>query len=158
MVDERSFRNALGNFATGVVVITSRFPDGTPVGVTISAFASLSLSPPEIVFCLRKESYTIPAFFKGSFFAVNLLAEDQQDLSQKFSRKDDDLWKGVPVDTSKRGPFLLRGCLTWLECQTHDIFDGGDHVIISADVEKVTIGDQSRSPLVYFRGAYAALR
>ncbi len=158
MVAADIFRKALGNFATGVVVVTSKLPDSRAVGVTISAFSSLSLSPPQIDFCLKKQSTIMSAFVPGSFFAVNMLAENQQDLSNRFSQKNIDPWEGLPMETSRNGVPLLQGCLAYLECQTHDLFEGGDHIIITGDVKNVLMGDEGLLPLLYFRGAYAGIR
>lgn len=100
----------------------------------------------------------MPAFVPGSFFAVNMLAENQQDMSNRFSQKNIDPWEGLPTETSQNGVPLLQGCLAYLECQTHDLFEGGDHIIITGDVKNVLMGDESLPPLLYFRGAYANIR
>jgi flavin reductase (DIM6/NTAB) family NADH-FMN oxidoreductase RutF len=154
-VDERSFRKALGCFATGVTVVTTADPDGRPVGVTVSAFSSLSLDPPLVLFCLDKRTTSLDAFRSG-YFAIHVLKEDQRQLSIQFASRQQDKWNGIDHTTNADGVPVLANCLARLECALHEMIEGGDHVIFVGRVtglEHQTGGQ----PLLYFRGAYANL-
>lgn len=153
--DFRAFRDALGNFATGIVVITGRTGDGTPVGVTVNSFTSVSLDPPLVLFCLARTAQSLEAFERASHFAVNVLAEDQRDLSVRFSRFDiSDRWAGLVPEAWDTAP-VLSGCLATLECAHHALHDGGDHVILVGRVLRIVT--RPGKPLLYFRGGYAHL-
>lgn len=154
-VDERSFRKALGCFASGVTVVTAADEAGRPVGVTVSAFSSVSLDPPLVLFCMDKSTKSLDAF-KGGRFAVNILNETQRQLSIQFASRMENKWDGVDYETGAHGVPLLQGCLARLECSLHELVEGGDHLIFIGRVENL---DHSTGghPLVYFRGAYAGL-
>lgn len=156
-IDSRAFRNALGSFATGITVMTAVGADGVPVGITVNSFSSLSLDPPLVLFCVARSSQSLAAFSSAPGFAVNVLADDQQELSVRFSRRDlQDRWGGLAVDTWDTGAPILKGCLAVLECDRHDLLDGGDHVIVVGRVRRLESRADGR-PLLYFRGAYATV-
>lgn len=153
-VDPRSFRKALGCFATGVTVVTTLNPDtGAPVGVTISAFASLSLEPPLVLFCLGNRTSALDCYRRSSHFAVNVLSELQRDLSIRFASKAENKWDGIVVETWDSGVPILPGCLANLECSVAGVQDGGDHAILIGRVERLR-HQEGGSPLIYFRGSY----
>jgi flavin reductase (DIM6/NTAB) family NADH-FMN oxidoreductase RutF len=153
-VDTRSFRKTLGCFASGVTVITTLTP-GTrePVGVTVSAFSSLSLDPPLVLFCLGNSTSSLEAFRSFGHFAVNILSEHQKDLSIRFASRSGDKWQGVARTEGASGVPVLGGCLATLECSLHQVIDGGDHQIFVGRVERLK-HHEGGSPLVYFRGSY----
>lgn len=153
-VDPRSFRKTLGCFASGVTVVTTLTP-GTrePVGVTVSAFSSLSLDPPLVLFCLGNSTSSIDAFRTFGHFAVNILSEHQKDLSIRFASRSGDKWQGVARSEGANGVPVLGGCLATLECDLHQAIDGGDHQIFIGKVVKLR-HQEGGSPLVYFRGSY----
>jgi flavin reductase (DIM6/NTAB) family NADH-FMN oxidoreductase RutF len=153
-LDSRSFRKTLGCFASGVTVVTTLTP-GTrePVGVTVSAFSSLSLDPPLVLFCLGNSTSSMAAFRTFGHFAINILSERQRDLSIRFASRSDDKWQGVPSTTWNSGVPILSGCLANLECSLVNVVDGGDHQIFIGKVEKLK-HHEGGSPLVYFRGSY----
>lgn len=155
-VDPRQFRNALGSFATGITVVTGSMPDGPLTGVTVSAFASLSLDPPLVLFCLGQQAQCRPAFAKGRPFAVNMLSELQKDLSIHFAAKNSDKFQGMRFTSGKNGAPLLPNCLAHLECQCTDVLDGGDHLIVIGLVTDLDYA-QAGQPLLYYRGSYATL-
>src|SRR5262249_17898799 len=97
-VDARDFRNALGTFATRVTLVTPMSTDVTPVGLTATPFTGFSLDPPLVLFCLDRRSYSYGHFEKASHFAVNVLAADQQDVSNHFARPSEDKWKDITLD------------------------------------------------------------
>lgn len=152
-VDERTFRKALGCFASGVTVVTSCDADKRPVGVTVSAFSSVSLDPPLVLFCLDKRTSDIDSFRQGAF-AVNILQEDQRQVSIQCASRMDDKWQGIAYDTNAHGVPLIRDSLARLECIVHQVVDGGDHDIIIGRVEALDY-QTGGQPLLYFRGAYA---
>jgi flavin reductase (DIM6/NTAB) family NADH-FMN oxidoreductase RutF len=155
-VDHRAFRNALGCFATGVTVVTTIDGTGQPVGLTVSSFASLSLDPPLVLFCLDRGSQNFDAFTTSGRFAVNLLREDQRDLSTRFAMSQGDRFAGIAYDTWETGAPVLPGSLATLDCSTETIQDGGDHVILIGRVHRA-VGDRAGNPLIYYAGAYRSL-
>lgn len=153
-VDQRSFRKALGCFATGVTVVTTLHPDTeAPAGVTVSAFSSLSLEPPLVLFCLGLQTASIDAFKTYGRFAINVLAENQRDLSIRFASRSEDKWAGMKWESGIAGVPLLSGCIATLECKLVSAIEGGDHMIFVGEVENLT-HQEGGSPLIYFRGAY----
>lgn len=154
-VDERSFRKALGCFATGVTVVTTADAEGQPVGLTVSSFSSLSLDPPLVLFCLDKRTRALEAF-KSGHFAVHVLREDQRQLSIQFASRQDDKWNSVDFSTNDYGIPVLSNCLARLECELHEMVEGGDHTIFVGKVHSLE-HQTGGQPLLYFRGAYANL-
>jgi len=156
-IDSRAFRNALGCFATGITVVTTLCPDGHHVGVTVNSFSSVSLDPPLVLFSLGRASQAYDFFVEGKAFAVNILADGQEDLSNRFSRRDlQDRWDGVGVERWDTGVPILTGCLANIECDRETVYDGGDHAIVVGRVRKLRSTDAGK-PLLYFRGSYGQL-
>jgi flavin reductase (DIM6/NTAB) family NADH-FMN oxidoreductase RutF len=154
--DRRAFRNALGCFATGVTVVTTVTDAGEPVGLTANSFSSVSLDPPLVLFCLDRASHNLDAFRAAGRFAVNVLGEDQRDLSVRFSTTIGDRWDGVVWERWETGAPVLNGCLAALDCETEAIHEGGDHVIIVGRVQRLAATTDGK-PLLYFRGNYATV-
>ena len=154
--DRRAFRNALGCFATGVTVVTTVADNGDPVGLTANSFSSVSLDPPLVLFCLGRSSNNLDAFIASGRFAVNVLGDDQRDLSVRFSTTIEDRWDGVAWETWETGAPVLRGCLATLDCETEAVHEGGDHVIIVGRVKRLSSVPEGK-PLLYFRGNYATV-
>ena len=151
--DPRLFRRALGNFATGVTIITAQGPDGQKAGLTANSFNSVSLDPPLILWSMDKRSGSYPVFESASHFAVNILAADQIALSNRFARPSDDRFAGVPHTQGAGGVPLLEDCAARFVCERHAIHDGGDHWIMLGKV--VALDDFGRAPLLYHQGSYA---
>lgn len=154
--DARTFRKAMGCFPTGVTIVSTLDADGAPVGVTISSFASLSLDPPLVLFCLDDKASCLEAFKRNSHFAINVLRQEQRELSIRFASKLEDKWKGVDYDSSSSGVPMLKGCLANFECSVVDVREGGDHLIFVGRVDRLEYSEAGE-PLLYFRGAYAGL-
>jgi len=152
-VEPNAFRDTLSYFASGVCVVTAVADGGVPVGVTISAFSSLSLEPPLVLFCLGSETKNLGAFTGGAGFAVNILAEDQAEISERFASRNGDKFASVPCTASKSGCLLVTGCLASLECSVVTTHDGGDHVIVVGKVDRVRHTGEDR-PLLRYRGNY----
>ncbi len=155
--EPRAYRNALGCFATGIAVVTTIAPDGEKIGVTVNSFSSVSLDPPLVQFCLGRAAMSFEAFTTAPSFAVNILAEDQAELSARFSRRDlQERWEGLGVERWDTGVPILTGCLANLECDREHLYEGGDHVIIVGRVRRLAGSEEGR-PLLYFRGGYQTL-
>jgi flavin reductase (DIM6/NTAB) family NADH-FMN oxidoreductase RutF len=155
-VDERSFRRALGSFATGVTIVTSANADGGPVGVTVSSFSSLSLDPPLVLFCLGGKTSSLKAFKEWGHYVVNVLSDKQRELSILFANKKGDKFAEVDFAKNEHGCPIIAGCLATLECKAEKIVEAGDHLIFIGRVEKISFAAGGQ-PLVYFRGAYSGL-
>ncbi|WP_287882275.1 p-hydroxyphenylacetate 3-hydroxylase reductase component [Aquitalea sp.] len=151
--DPRLFRRALGNFATGVTVMTACGTDEQKVGVTANSFNSVSLDPPLILWSIDKRSGSYPVFASASHFAVNILAADQISLSNRFARPSDDRFAGVAHTQGAGGAPLLEDCAARFVCERHAMHDGGDHWIMLGKV--VALDDFGRAPLLYHQGSYA---
>ena len=151
--DTRAFRRALGNFATGVTVITAADASGNKVGVTANSFNSVSLDPPLILWSIDKRSSSHAVFDAAEHFAVNVLAADQIDLSNTFARPSDDRFAGIDYQAGEGGAPLLPDCAARFRCQKFQQLDGGDHWILVGKV--LAFDDLGRSPLLYHQGAYS---
>lgn len=152
-LDTRAFRRALGNFATGVTVVTAASADGRKVGVTANSFNSVSLEPPLILWSIDKRSSSHEVFEAASHFAVNVLAADQIDLSNNFAKPKDDRFAGIEFEAGEGGAPLLADCAARFHCEKYQQVDGGDHWIMIGKV--VAFDDCGRSPLLYHQGAYS---
>lgn len=149
--DAREFRKCLSQYATGVTIVTSCNEAG-PVGVTANSFSSLSLDPPLVLWSIGRSSRSFDAFVHASHFAINILASDQIDLSQKFSSKEVDKFIDVDWSPGVGGVPVLRKTLASIECRQQNIYDGGDHVIIVGRVERFSTFDGDG--LVFAQGRY----
>ena len=154
-LDTRSLRDALGEFATGVAVITARAADGTPVGVTINSFTSVSLEPPLVLWCLGLQSPSMAVFESCSHYAINVLAADQIELSQRFSQSQSDRFAGIDWKVGAGDTPILPGCCAWFECRNEMHYPGGDHLIFVDHVEHFQRDE--KSPLIFHGGRYRTL-
>jgi flavin reductase (DIM6/NTAB) family NADH-FMN oxidoreductase RutF/DNA-binding MarR family transcriptional regulator len=152
-IDPRMLRRALGNFASGVTIVTACSADGRKAGVTANSFNSVSLDPPLILWSLDKRSSAWAVFRDASHFAVNLLAVDQVELSDHFARSQADKFAGIEHGTGLGGAALFEGCAGNFQCAAHQQIDAGDHWLLLGRVEKFE--DLGRAPLVYHQGGYA---
>lgn len=151
--DKKLFRNALGQFATGVTIVTA--PDGVDayVGVTASSFNSVSVDPPMILWSLDKGSRSLPAFECSEYFVVNVLAADQVSLSNHFARQQDDKFASVDFELDAQGVPALQGCSAWFHCKTRYLYEGGDHTIIVGEV--LQFDSSGRDGLLFHQGRYS---
>lgn len=154
-VSAKDLRNALGQFATGVTVISTRSANGGLVGLTANSFAALSLAPPLVTWALRLNSASLAAFDANPRFVVSVLAQDQVELSRKFAKHDDYKFDGVPYALNEHGLPLMHGAAAWFECKTVARHEHGDHCLFVAEVERFAQADAE--PLVFQAGAYHAL-
>ena len=153
--DTREFRRALGTFPTGVAVVTARAPSGAFVGLTINSFSSLSLEPPLVLWALNGASPSLGAFDRAPYFAINILAEDQIDLSRRFATAGGNKFAHLDVRAGIEEVPLLAGCAAHLECRTQARHNGGDHVLFIGQVERFEY-DARKRPLVFYAGRYHA--
>lgn len=152
--DPRALRSALGSFATGVTVMTTLRPDGSPVGLTVNSFASVSLDPPLVLWSLAARSPSLAAFRAAGHFGVNVLAADQQALCGRFARPAADKFAGVDWAPGACGVPLLAGCVATFECRSAFNNWGGDHVIFVGHVERFATAE--RPALLFHRGRLMA--
>ena len=150
---ERHFRDALGQFATGVTVICARNPAGRYIGFTANSFNSLSLNPPLIAWSLADGGPTAAALQSADRYAVNVLAHDQVELARRFSRPHADRFAGVPYRIGAAGAPLIEGCIAWFECRHHAQYRTGDHMLFIGEVE--TCERRNGIGLVFHHGRYA---
>ena len=154
-VGKEEFRRALGHFASGVTVVTSKGDDGTLRGITVSAFSSVSLDPPLVLICIDKKASLHDHLKEGGHFAVNMLAEDQELISRRFASKEGDRFEGLGYREGSTGTPLLDGALASIECRIVHAYPGGDHTIVVGEVLATEVG--AGGPLAYFRGGYVRL-
>lgn len=148
----QELRSAFGRFATGVTIVTCRGPGGEPVGLTCNSFASLSLTPPLVLWSLRQQSPSLAAFTAASHFAVNVLAEDQVALSRHFSSPVADKFSEGRWHEGAGGAPVLEGAVARFECRQHQRHDAGDHVLFIGEIERLT--EAALPPLVFQAGHY----
>jgi flavin reductase (DIM6/NTAB) family NADH-FMN oxidoreductase RutF len=153
MLDPREFRNALGTFATGVTVITTRGPKGELVGNTASSFNAVSLDPPLILWSLGRSAYSFKSYLSNDHFAVNVLREGQEEISARFAKASGDKWQGLDYETGETGCPILPDSLGVFECKTAYTYQGGDHVIFVGEVLRYDF-DPHGKPLLFWRGDY----
>jgi 3-hydroxy-9,10-secoandrosta-1,3,5(10)-triene-9,17-dione monooxygenase reductase component len=154
-VDPADFRATLSQFASGVTVLTSRDAQGRDVGMTATAFSSLSLDPPLVLFCVGHEASMAPALRAATHVAVHVLAADQEQLSRRFAANDEDRFAGLGPRRGVGDVPLLEGAAARLECRIAERLPRGDHFIVVAEVLRVSVNDGA--PLVYHRGRYGRL-
>ncbi len=155
-LDPKEFRFALGNFPTGVTIITSVTEGGELLGATANSFSSVSLNPPLVLFSLDRAAYSLDAYMKAGVFAVNVLSLDQQSLSNRFAKALDSKWDGITYETWETGAPILPGTVASFDCSVWNTYDGGDHVIFVGKVLQMS-RDADAEPLIFFRGQYDTL-
>lgn len=156
-IEPRSFREALGHYASGITVITSHLDD-EPIGFTCQSFYSVSMSPPLVSFSVMADSASYPRMRRAGRFAVNILSGDQMTISNQFARRGTNKWKGVDWHESPLGNPLIAGSLQWLDCTIHAEHAAGDHLIVIGEVKALHLQDAAATqPLLYFKGHYCNL-
>jgi flavin reductase (DIM6/NTAB) family NADH-FMN oxidoreductase RutF len=150
--NSRELRNALGSFATGVTIITTRDREGKLHGMTANSFSSVSLTPPLVLWSSSLYAQSLPAFQEGTHFVVNILAYDQIPLSNKFAKQSDDKFIDTDHIISESGPPVIIGAAAHFECRNEFRHYGGDHIIFIGHVERFAYTD--RPTLMFCRGKY----
>lgn len=152
--DLRLFRNCLGRFATGITVITTRAPNGKCEGMTANSFSAVSLDPPLILWSVKNEAPSLPAFLAAGAFTVNVLSQEQAGLSHHFATPKPDKFDGIDCAEGHGGCPVLPDTLAHFECSLHQVVQAGDHQIIIGRVERAQF-DEAAAPLLFSAGRYA---
>jgi flavin reductase (DIM6/NTAB) family NADH-FMN oxidoreductase RutF len=150
---QTEFRRALGNFATGVTIVTARTPEGELIGLTANSFNSVSLDPPLVLWSLGKRSTNMASFSTGSHYAINILGAHQKDLANRFASRVENRFADVEFTLGVAGAPLLIGAAATFECFNRSRYEEGDHVIFVGEVERCTHRDDV-SPLLYHGGKF----
>ena len=155
-LDPAAFKDAMRRFATGVTVVTS-LKDGEPRGVTVSAFASVSLEPPSVLICINREARSYLFISTSKIFCVNILSAQQEQLARRFSGKlRENQFEGVDYFVDQTGAAVLRGSLAHLDCEVTGEHHEGSHSIFIGKV--LSVATATGSPLGYFGGAFHDFR
>ncbi len=149
---KRNLRNTLGQFATGVTIVTALDPAGDMIGMTVNSFGSVSLDPPLILWSVGETNYGYDVYQQVDHFCINVLAADQSELARKFALASNDKFNAVKLKLGNNGVPLLEGCLAYLECTKEAQYPGGDHIIIIGRVERFLSTD--RDPLLFYTGQF----
>ncbi|MFK8250834.1 flavin reductase family protein [Ancylobacter terrae] len=158
-LDPELFREAMGRMAAGVTVVTSDGEAGR-VGLTVSTLCSLSMEPPSVLFCIHRESRSLPALLANGVFAANVLAGSQHEVADSFAGRipafREDRFRAAEWDIGAHGAPLLQGALCRFECRIASVFDFGSHRIVAGEVLRLdTMADE---PLLYSGRAYRRLQ
>ena len=148
-----TFRETLGHYPTGVAVVTAHAEDGAPVGMVVGSFTSVSLDPPLVAFMPTKESGSWARISTARRWCVNVLAADQEDLCRRFASRVPDKFAGVAWSPAPGGSPVLDGVVAWIECEAHDVVEGGDHWIVLGRVSDLGVRRRTL-PLLFFQGGY----
>jgi 3-hydroxy-9,10-secoandrosta-1,3,5(10)-triene-9,17-dione monooxygenase reductase component len=156
-IDAGTFRNVLGQFCTGITVITTMSGD-TPVGFACQSFAALSLDPPLVLFCPTKVSRSWRAIEASGRFCVNVLTEKQKDVSARFGSRDADKFAGLDWELSSLGSPVIAGSLAHIDCTIAGVHEGGDHYVVFGAVQSLSEPPAIKPrPLLFYRGQYTGI-
>ncbi|WP_160669298.1 flavin reductase family protein [Pseudarthrobacter sp. ATCC 49987] len=156
--DPRVFRDTLGHYASGITIISGIDEDG-PIGFTCQSFYSVSTDPPLVSFSVMTSSTTYPRLRESGKFVVNVLAHDQDNVSNQFARKGTDKWAGIDWSPTNAGNPIIAGTLMWLDCDIWAEHEAGDHYIVIGRVNEMSPPTwHKEEPLLYFKGQYRHLR
>jgi 3-hydroxy-9,10-secoandrosta-1,3,5(10)-triene-9,17-dione monooxygenase reductase component len=154
-IDPMRLRDAMGNFITGVTVITCSDSAGNPVGLTANSFSSVSLDPPLCLWSIAKTSKSFPAFNAASHFAVHVLHSGQEKLSRLFSSKVTDRFSELDYELGAGNTPLLKDYSARFECSVNSRYAGGDHLIMVGRI--LSLDTLGKEPLGFFKGQYKKL-
>jgi flavin reductase (DIM6/NTAB) family NADH-FMN oxidoreductase RutF len=153
--DTKAFRHALGSFPTGVAVVTATSGTG-PVGITVNSFTSVSLDPPLVLWCLKKDSHRYRVFMEAKAFTINVLGTEHEGVSSQLARQGEHTLNNIALLETELGAPALADAHAVFECACEAIHDGGDHSILVGRVLRFARRDDG-APLVFYRGRYGAL-
>jgi 4-nitrophenol 2-monooxygenase / 4-nitrocatechol 4-monooxygenase, reductase component len=154
-IERNELRRVMGHYATGVTVITTFSKEGKLHGLTANAVSSLSLDPPLLLICVDKKAESYSSFEESGVFTINILADDQEDLSRRFAVSGGEKFEGVAYRRGANGAPILNGALGHLECKLYATYEGGDHTIYLGLIEEAQT--REAKPLLFFRGGYREL-
>jgi flavin reductase (DIM6/NTAB) family NADH-FMN oxidoreductase RutF len=156
--DNRQFRNALGQFATGVAIVTTVTPEGERIGMTVSSFNSLSLDPALVLFSIHRQAHSFATWQQAKHFALDVLNEGQEELSNRFATAKTEKWAGLNPRRGKTGVPLVPNAIVSFECEAYARYAGGDHDIFVGLVVEFHENMAKRDrPLVFYGGRYRQL-
>ena len=156
-IDPRTFRHVLGQFCTGITIITTMHED-EPVGFACQSFAALSLDPPLVLFCPTKQSRSWQAIESSGKFCVNVLHEKQQHVSARFGSREPDKFAGIDWSPSALGSPVIADTLAHIDCTVHSVHDGGDHFVVFGAVHSLSeVPKRKPRPLLFYRGEYTGI-
>ena len=151
-IDLAEYRRALSCFATGVAVATTLDADDNRVGMTVSSFNSVSLDPPLVLWSIGQDAKSYEVFMQADYFAVNVLAMHQKDISAQFAKSGADKFVGLECREGIGGAPILPEYAACFECSTEHRYEGGDHSIIVGRV--LRFEDRETDPLIFYRGRF----
>lgn len=151
--DPALFRETLGHYPTGVVVVTAIDETGAPVGMVVGSFTSVSLDPPLVAYLPTRTSGSYARLRTSRHFCVNILAADQQELCGRFASRAEDKFDGVDWEPAAQGSPMLSGAVGWIECEALEELEGGDHLIVIGRVLDLAV-HRPTLPLLFFQGGY----
>lgn len=154
-IDIEKYKELLGNYPTGVNVVTTIKNDNTPIGLTINSFASVSLNPSLILWSLDKNNYSLEIFKKAKYFAVNILASGQKSIAQLFSKKEVNRFANCSWRLSEYNLPIINDTVGYLECETYEIIEAGDHFIIIGKV--IIMHNSNKEPLLYHKRTFGKI-
>ena len=153
-LDPKALRQVFGQFCTGVTVVCATDAQGRRYGITVNSFSSLSLDPPLALFALIRDSETLKIIEAAGAFSINILAESQQDISNRLAKKGGpEKMDGVVTHPGVTGAPIVEGSIGHMDCTLRNSYDGGDHVILVGEIKQAAVGEPL-PPLLYFRSAY----
>lgn len=153
---EQLFRDIMGNYPTGVTIVTTTTDDGTPVGLTVNSFASVSLEPQLILWSIDHKVSSLKEFTRGGKFAVHVLAGEQQEVCGTFASRVEDRFATCEWKMSDNGLPIIEGTFGLFECETFQTIDAGDHTIIIGKVIDLQI-DKDKEPMMYHRRVFGSV-
>ena len=154
-LDSWDFRQAVGSFTTGVTVVTTCDEEGTRYGLTANSFASVSLEPPLVLFCVEQRAPSLQGFHRSKHFAINVLAADQEDIAKRFARSAPDKFAGIDWRVGIFGAPLLDRCIATIECTLEHSLGSGDHDIVIGRVHRVRMYEGE--PLTFHRSRFGTV-
>ena len=154
-IESGDFRKVLGKYPTGVTLVSSKDDQG-PFAMVIGSFGSVSLDPPLVQFMPAKESGTWLRIKKTGRYCVNVLGEQQLDLSNSFFNKDKDPFEAIHWSESTLGSPIIEGCVAWIDCLIGDVHEAGDHYIVIGEVKAIGATEKDEGPLLFLGGAYGS--
>ena len=153
-LDPKALRHVFGQFCTGVTVVCATDAQQRRYGITVNSFSSLSLDPPLALFALGRDSETLKIIEAAGAFSINILADNQQDVSNRLAKKGGpEKMDGVATHPGVTGAPIVEGSIGYMDCILHNSYDGGDHVILVGEIKQAAVGEPL-PPLLYFRSGY----
>jgi 3-hydroxy-9,10-secoandrosta-1,3,5(10)-triene-9,17-dione monooxygenase reductase component len=152
VIDSSTYRSVLGQFPTGVTIVTAA-PASGPVGMAVGSFTSVSLDPVLVGFLPGRTASAWPGIESAGHFCVNILAASQMDLCRTFASKNDDRFAGLDITTSVTGAPILPGVVAWIDCELYSATEAGDHYWVMGEVKDLAVVSDDE-PMVFSRGRY----